>query len=254
MAIKAAAFAAKCHELVSFLVDVLRRDAGRGALRRRRDLSRFLLGPARTRRRDAAAPAARRVAGLRLAELRNPMSAAASAARSRSNTATFPTPSSRSKSANIDASGADTLLAGDLGCLMNMAGKLQREGRAVKVRHVAEVLAGMTDEPAIGEPARRAARVSCRRRRPRRISRTTSTTRSPTRRCKARCRMHAISSPPAPPPPRGCPSSRRCATARARSRITRSRISISISRPSSARSPRAAATCITRATRRRRAR
>ena len=28
------------------------------------------------------------------------------------------------------ASGADTLLAGDLGCLMNMAGKLQREGSA----------------------------------------------------------------------------------------------------------------------------
>ena len=57
------------------------------------------------------------------------------------------------KSDKIDASGADTLLAGDLGCLMNMAGKLQRQGRAVKARHVAEVLAGMTDEPAIGEPA-----------------------------------------------------------------------------------------------------
>jgi L-lactate dehydrogenase complex protein LldE len=26
------------------------------------------------------------------------------------------------------ATGADTLLAGDLGCLMNMAGKLKREG------------------------------------------------------------------------------------------------------------------------------
>ncbi|MGJ3265327.1 MAG: (Fe-S)-binding protein [Salinarimonas sp.] len=55
------------------------------------------------------------------------------------------------KTRNIVGSGAPTLLAGDLGCLMNMAGKLQREGRAVKVRHVAEVLAGMTDEPAIGE-------------------------------------------------------------------------------------------------------
>ena len=56
------------------------------------------------------------------------------------------------KSADIAASGADTLLAGDLGCLMNMAGKLQREGSAVRVRHVAEVLAGMGDLPAIGEP------------------------------------------------------------------------------------------------------
>jgi L-lactate dehydrogenase complex protein LldE len=34
---------------------------------------------------------------------------------------------------------------------MNMAGKLQRRGSKVQVRHVAEVLAGMTDEPAIGE-------------------------------------------------------------------------------------------------------
>ena len=55
------------------------------------------------------------------------------------------------KTADIAANGADTLLAGDLGCLMNMAGKLQREGRAVKVRHVAEVLADMGNGAPIGE-------------------------------------------------------------------------------------------------------
>jgi L-lactate dehydrogenase complex protein LldE len=55
------------------------------------------------------------------------------------------------KTADIAATGAGTLLAGDLGCLMNMAGKLQREGRATRSRHVAEVLAGMADGPAIGE-------------------------------------------------------------------------------------------------------
>jgi L-lactate dehydrogenase complex protein LldE len=55
------------------------------------------------------------------------------------------------KTADITATGADTLLAGDLGCLMNIAGKLKRQGSAVKVRHVAEVLAGMTDNAAIGE-------------------------------------------------------------------------------------------------------
>ena len=56
-----------------------------------------------------------------------------------------------SKTKCIKGTGADTLLAGDLGCLMNMAGKLQREGARVKVRHVAEVLAGMTGEvPPIG--------------------------------------------------------------------------------------------------------
>ncbi len=55
------------------------------------------------------------------------------------------------KTEAIAAAGADTLLAGDLGCLMNMAGKLQRQGRPIKARHVAEVLAGMADGPAIGE-------------------------------------------------------------------------------------------------------
>jgi L-lactate dehydrogenase complex protein LldE len=46
------------------------------------------------------------------------------------------------------------LLAGDLGCLMNMAGKLQRMGKPIAVRHVAEMLAGMANEPAIGEGPR----------------------------------------------------------------------------------------------------
>jgi len=55
------------------------------------------------------------------------------------------------KAADVEATGAGTLLAGDMGCLLNMAGKLTRRGARVQVRHVAEVLAGMTDEaPPIG--------------------------------------------------------------------------------------------------------
>lgn len=55
------------------------------------------------------------------------------------------------KADNIAATGAETILAGDLGCLLNMSGKLSRQGRPVKARHVIEVLAGATDAPAIGE-------------------------------------------------------------------------------------------------------
>jgi len=51
----------------------------------------------------------------------------------------------------IGATEADLLLAGDLGCLMNMAGKLKREGSALKARHVAEILAGDTVTPPIAE-------------------------------------------------------------------------------------------------------
>jgi L-lactate dehydrogenase complex protein LldE len=49
----------------------------------------------------------------------------------------------------IEESGADLLLAGDLGCLFNMAGRLKRLGSDIEVRHVAELLAGALDEPPI---------------------------------------------------------------------------------------------------------
>ncbi|HUC63429.1 MAG TPA: (Fe-S)-binding protein [Alphaproteobacteria bacterium] len=55
------------------------------------------------------------------------------------------------KTKDIAATGAALLLAGDLGCLLNMAGKLKREGSRIEARHVAELLAGMTETPAIGE-------------------------------------------------------------------------------------------------------
>jgi L-lactate dehydrogenase complex protein LldE len=57
------------------------------------------------------------------------------------------------KTRNIAATGAELVLAGDLGCLMNMAGKASREGRVFRARHVVEVLAGDVGTPAIGEGA-----------------------------------------------------------------------------------------------------
>jgi L-lactate dehydrogenase complex protein LldE len=53
------------------------------------------------------------------------------------------------KVADIEATGADLVLAGDLGCLMNMAGRLKRQNSRVEARHVAEVLAGELDTPPI---------------------------------------------------------------------------------------------------------
>jgi L-lactate dehydrogenase complex protein LldE len=47
--------------------------------------------------------------------------------------------------------GAELLVGGDLGCLLHLAGRLSRRGETMKVRHAAEVLAGMGDGPAIGE-------------------------------------------------------------------------------------------------------
>lgn len=58
------------------------------------------------------------------------------------------------KAADIAATGAEAVLAGDLGCLLNIAGKLSRLGSPIEVRHVAEVLADMTGAaPPIGGKA-----------------------------------------------------------------------------------------------------
>lgn len=48
------------------------------------------------------------------------------------------------KCVNIAVTGADAVIGGDLGCLMNIEGRLRRNGDAkTKVYHFAEVLAGM---------------------------------------------------------------------------------------------------------------
>jgi L-lactate dehydrogenase complex protein LldE len=47
------------------------------------------------------------------------------------------------KCANIAACGADTVVLGDLGCMLNIEGRLRRRGdMTTKVLHIAEVLAG----------------------------------------------------------------------------------------------------------------
>jgi L-lactate dehydrogenase complex protein LldE len=57
------------------------------------------------------------------------------------------------KALDIAGTGGEAVLAGDLGCLLNIAGKLSRLGLPVEARHIAEVLAGMTDAaPPIGAP------------------------------------------------------------------------------------------------------
>ncbi len=42
----------------------------------------------------------------------------------------------------VEASGADTLVGGDVSCLMHLEGGLRRRGSKVVVRHIAELLAG----------------------------------------------------------------------------------------------------------------
>ena len=56
------------------------------------------------------------------------------------------------KVSDLEQTSAEVLLGGDLGCLLNIAGRLRREGSTTKVFHIAEILAGMADGPGIADP------------------------------------------------------------------------------------------------------
>jgi L-lactate dehydrogenase complex protein LldE len=151
MAAKSERFAKKTHELVSFLVDVLgvqkvaARYDGTVAYHDSCAGLRELGVKAQPRRLLSS------VEGLRLVELEEPETCCGFGGMFAAKYGELSNAIVSRKSEDIRKSLADTVLAGDLGCLMNMAGKLQREGSPVKARHVAEVLAGMADGPAIGE-------------------------------------------------------------------------------------------------------
>jgi L-lactate dehydrogenase complex protein LldE len=154
-AARAQALAAKTWELVSFLADVLRierveaRYDGTATYHDACSGLRELGIKAQPRRLLAS------VAGLALKEMAEPETCCGFGG---TFCVKYPDISDRmvgDKIADIAATGADTLLAGDMGCLLNMAGKLSRRGMELRVRHIAEVLAGMTDAPPIGAPERR---------------------------------------------------------------------------------------------------
>ncbi len=152
MAIRAERFAAKTHELVSFLTDVLgvTRVAARfeGTVAYHDSCSglRELEVKAQPRR------LLKSVEGLTLVELDEAETCCGFGGMFAAKYGELSNAIVARKADDVRKSAAGTLIAGDLGCLLNMAGKLQREGSPVRVRHVAEVLAGMADGPAIGEP------------------------------------------------------------------------------------------------------
>lgn len=155
---RADAFASKTYELISFLTDVLgvsRVDARYAGTVTYHDSCSSLreLGVQVQPRRLLGT-----VAGLTLEELHEPEVCCGFGG---TFCVKYPDISNvivGKKAADVAATGADMVLAGDLGCLMNIAGRLQRDGKTVEVRHVAEVLAGMLEQPAIGVPAKEEAK------------------------------------------------------------------------------------------------
>lgn len=151
---RAQAFSAKVHELVSFLTDVLKIEAVEAAFAGTLTYHDSCSGLRELGIQAQPRKLLETVDGLELKEMPDPDVCCGFGGTFCVKYADISNTIVSKKTDAIRASGAGMLAAGDLGCLMNMAGKLKREGSAIQVRHVAEVLAGMSDEPAIGEKRR----------------------------------------------------------------------------------------------------
>ncbi len=152
MAGRARALAGKTHELVSFLVDVLKVDGLSATFEGTVTYHDSCSSLREMKVKDQPRMLLRQLSGLSLKEGGECETCCGFGGLF---SVKYPDISGRMVDTKVDdilSTGADTLLAGDLGCLMNMAGRLQRRGLDVRVRHIAEVLAGMTDGARIGEP------------------------------------------------------------------------------------------------------
>lgn len=144
------AFAVKVHELVSFLTDVMGVEAVEAKLEATVTYHDSCAGLRELGVQAQPRKLLESVEGLRLKEMNNANVCCGFGGTFAVKYSDISNAIVTEKAGNIDKAEADLLLAGDLGCLLNMAGKLRRSGSKTQVRHVAEVLAGMTDAPPIG--------------------------------------------------------------------------------------------------------
>lgn len=140
------ALAARCHELLSFLVDVAgfapdARYEGRVTYHHSCSGMRELGVRGQPERLIAA------IDGLAYAPLEHPEACCGFGGTFCVKYGAISTAIADDKVDDIAGTGADTLLGGDLGCLLNIQGRLARRGQDVKVFHLAEVLAGLTQAP-----------------------------------------------------------------------------------------------------------
>ncbi len=149
---RALAFAGKVHELVSFLTDTLGVDAVSATLEGTATYHDSCAGLRELGIADQPRKLLATVKGLELVELEESNVCCGFGGAFSIKYPNLSNAIVTAKTKHVDNTGARYLIAGDLGCLINIAGKLSREGSTIEVRHVAEVLAGMTDNAPIGGP------------------------------------------------------------------------------------------------------
>ena len=139
---RVAALAAKTHELTDFLVNVLKLDRVPGRFQGRVTYHDACAGLREMGVKAQPRALLAKVDGLQLAEMAD---AEVCCGFGGTFAVKFGEISSRiadNKCQHIVTSGADAVVLGDLGCMLNIEGRLRRRGDATRVLHVAEVLAG----------------------------------------------------------------------------------------------------------------
>lgn len=148
---RAKAFSEKVHELVSFLADSLGVSAVDAKFKATATYHDSCSGLRELKIKDQPRRLLESVKGLKLKEMKDSEVCCGFGGTFSIKYSDVSDAIVTEKAGNVTEAKPELLLAGDLGCLMNMAGKLNRQGSSIKVRHIAEVLAGMDETPAIGQ-------------------------------------------------------------------------------------------------------
>lgn len=136
---RAEELASKTYELTQFLVHVLKvEDIGAVAIKS--DIPYVVPYVAVIKETEAPFSLLEQVKGLELAPLANKESCCGFGGTFSVKMPTISEQMVEEKVGHIEATGADLLIGADCGCLMNIGGRIERNGKAIEVKHIAQVL------------------------------------------------------------------------------------------------------------------
>ena len=143
MAKRAAALAAKTYELTQFLVDVMKVERVPGTFSGTVTYHDSCAGLREMGVKAQPRALLAKVPGLTLKEMAEPETCCGFGGTFAVKFGEISTRMADNKCSDVESAGADALVLGDLGCMLNIEGRLRRRGdTTTKVLHVAEVLAG----------------------------------------------------------------------------------------------------------------
>lgn len=147
---RARAVAEKSYELINFLVEVLHIDGVDASYAARVT---YHDSCASLRETGSARPARKLLASIRgidLVELPDSEACCGFGGTFAVKYSDISSAIAEAKLRNVAATDASCVVSCDLGCLMQIAGKLSRDGKKIQARHIAELLANMIEAPPIG--------------------------------------------------------------------------------------------------------